>query len=63
MKIILLFLHKNIPCLYSKEAPCGGESNEYPKHIFKGDIRKLSIIFHKIPTETKLLLGARFTVV
>ena len=30
----LLFLHKNICCGYSLEAPCQGASNEYPQCMF-----------------------------
>ena len=29
-----LFLHKNICCGYSLEAPRQGASNEYPQHMF-----------------------------
>ena len=29
-----LFIHKNIRCGYSLEAPCRGASNEYPQHMF-----------------------------
>ena len=29
-----LFLHENIHCGYSLEAPCRGTSYEYPQHIF-----------------------------
>ena len=32
--IFFLFLHKNICCGYSLEAPCWGASNEYPQHMF-----------------------------
>ena len=33
--IFFLFLHKNICCRYSLEAPhSGGASNEYPQHMF-----------------------------
>ena len=30
----LLFLHENVYCGYSLEAPQRGASNEYPQHIF-----------------------------
>ena len=40
--IFFLFLHENICCGYSLEAPHWGASNEYPQHIyFLGEIRKL----------------------
>ena len=32
--IFFLFLHKNISCGYSLEAPQQGASNEYPQHMF-----------------------------
>ena len=32
--ILFLFLHKNICCGYSLEAPQRGTSNEYPQHMF-----------------------------
>ena len=31
----VLFLHKNICCGYSLEAPHRGASNEYSQHVFK----------------------------
>ena len=31
---LLLFLHKNVCCGYSLEAPHWGASNEYPQHTF-----------------------------
>ena len=31
---IFLFLHENICCGYSLEAPRQGASNEYPQHVF-----------------------------
>ena len=34
MLICLLFLHENICCGYSLEAPRRGASNEYPQHMF-----------------------------
>ena len=34
MLIFFLFLHKNICCGYSLEAPRRGASNEYPQHMF-----------------------------
>ena len=37
-----LFLHENICCGYSLEAPCRGASNEYPQYMFCGEIRKIS---------------------
>ena len=39
----LLFLHENICCEYSLEAPRRGASNEYHNISFQGEIRKLSI--------------------
>ena len=38
--IFFLFLHENICCGYSLEAPRGGASNEYPQHMFSWRIRK-----------------------
>ena len=32
--IVFLFLHENICCGYSLEAPRQGASNEYPQHMF-----------------------------
>ena len=32
--LIFLFLHKNICCGYSLEAPCRGASNDYPQYMF-----------------------------
>ena len=32
--MFFLFLHKNICCWYSLEAPRWGTSNEYPQHMF-----------------------------
>ena len=32
--VFFLFLHKNIFCGYSLEAPHRGTSNEYPQHMF-----------------------------
>ena len=32
--IFFLFVHRNICCGYSLEAPCRGASNEYPQHMF-----------------------------
>ena len=40
-----IFLHKNICCGYSLEVHQGGASNEYPQHIFYGEIGKISINF------------------
>ena len=34
MLISFLFLHENIHCGYSLEAPRRGASNEYPQHMF-----------------------------
>ena len=34
MLISFLFLHENICCGYSLEAPCRGASNEYPQYMF-----------------------------
>ena len=34
MLISFLFLHENICCGYSLEAPWRGASNEYPQHMF-----------------------------
>ena len=45
--IFFLFLHKNISCRYSLEAPCPGASNEYPQHMFSWRNKKTSNL---IPT-------------
>ena len=37
------FLHKNICCGYSLEAPLWGTSNEYPQHVFCAGIRKILV--------------------
>ena len=34
LMIFFLFLHENICCGYSLEAPHRGASNEYPQHVF-----------------------------
>ena len=39
-KYFFLFLHKNIQCGYSLEAPQNGASNEYHNICFSGEIRK-----------------------
>ena len=39
--ISFLFLHENICCGYSLEAPCRGASNEYHNICFCGEIRKI----------------------
>ena len=36
-----LFLHNNICCGYSLEAPRRGASNEYPQHMFYGEMEKI----------------------
>ena len=41
---IFLFLHENICCGYSLEAPHRGASNEYHNICFRGEIRKISIL-------------------
>ena len=40
MQISFSFLHKNICCGYSLEAPQQGASNEYPQHMFSWRNRK-----------------------
>ena len=42
--IFFLFLHENIYCDYSLEAPRRGASNEYHNICFRGEIRKISIL-------------------
>ena len=44
--IFFLFLHENICCGYSLEATSHGASYEYHNICFRGEIRKLSILFH-----------------
>ena len=39
--IFFLFLHKKICCGYWFEVPHRGTSNEYPQHMFCGEIRKI----------------------
>ena len=42
MGYFFLFLHKNICCGYSLEAPQLGTSNEYPQHTFLyGELEKI----------------------
>ena len=41
MLISFLFLHENICCGYSLEAPRRGASNEYHNVCFHGEIRKI----------------------
>ena len=43
--IFFLFLHENICCGYSLEAPRQGASNEYHNICFRGEIRKISTFF------------------
>ena len=31
--LVFLLVHKNICCGYTFEAPCRGDSNEYPQHM------------------------------
>ena len=38
--LVFLFLHINICCCYSLEAPWWGTSNEYPYHMFSWRIKK-----------------------
>ena len=45
--IFFLFLHKNICCGYSLEAPHWGTSNEYPQHMFSWRNKKDISIFRK----------------
>ena len=42
---IFLFLHENICCGYSLEAPRRGASNEYPQHMFTWRNKKDISIF------------------
>ena len=42
---IFVFLHENICCGYSLEAPRRGASNEYHNICFRGEIRKISAFF------------------
>ena len=37
----IIFLLENICCGYSLEVPHWGISNEYPQHMFHGEIRKI----------------------
>ena len=41
MGYVFLFLHKTIVCGYSLEAPRRGASNEYPQHMFNGELEKI----------------------
>ena len=41
LPICFLFLHENICCWYSLEAPRRGASNEYHNICFHGETRKL----------------------
>ena len=43
--VFFLFLHKNICCGYSLEAPQWGASNEYHNTYFRGEIWKISVLF------------------
>ena len=42
---IFLFLHENICCGYSLEAPRRGASNEHHTICFRGEIRTISIVW------------------
>ena len=39
--LFFLFLHENICCGYSLEAPWQGASNEHPQYMFSWRIRKI----------------------
>ena len=41
----ILFLHENVCCGYSLEAPWLGNSNEYHNRCICGEIRRMSILF------------------
>ena len=48
-KEVFLFLHKNICCGYSLEAPRRGASNEYPQHMFLwGNKKNINVFGLKI---------------
>ena len=44
VNIFFFFLHENICCGYSLEAPRRGASNEYLNICFRGKIRKISTL-------------------
>ena len=46
-EFLFLFLHKNVCCGYSLEAPHRGASNEYPQHMF---LRRNKKNINLIPT-------------
>ena len=52
--ISFLFLHKNICCRYSLEAPCQGASNVYLQNIFF--VEKLLFIGYFLLSRTMLLI-------
>ena len=43
--VFFLFLHENVCCGYSLEAPQWGASNEYHNISFHGEIRKMLVLF------------------
>ena len=54
---IFVFLHKNVCCDYSLEAPHRGASNEYPQHRFFVEKDKNIIVFvYKILACLELVL-------
>ena len=53
--IFFLFLHENICCGYSLEAPYRGASNEYPQHMFLWRNKKDISIFRMKKTPYLLL--------
>ena len=48
MVYLFLFLHENLCCGYSLEAPQQKASYEYPQHVFMGNRGKLSQNYHKM---------------
>ena len=56
MLISFLFLHENICCGYSLEAPRRGTSNVYPQHMFPGEIRKILCGYPLLSVDMYLVL-------
>ena len=54
-KLVSLFLHVNICCVYSLEVPPWGTSNEYPQHKF---LRKNKKNIHTYQWKKSILSGA-----
>ena len=64
--IFFLFLDENICCGYSLEAPQGGASNAYPRHMLVQKLENIHTFWFKsalsgaVNTDGQLFLGERY---